>query len=395
MFKKKIKDETIDVKNVNDVILLVKRILKISYVLIIIAAILVITIISKEWNIKDFIFSFLKVVSPLFIGFIIAWLFNPIVTWLQKKGLRRSVGTGITYIGIIVIVYIFLNALVPLLIEQTNDFVNSIPNVVNAVTDWLDNVLNSLKNIEYIDEVTLRDNIASSVKNFGNSMTEQLPTITLNVLKQLFSGIGSIIIGFIIGFYLLLTFDSVGPTLVGFLPKNIQKNTRELFDLVNSSMIRYVQGALIDSTVVFVVTSVVFWIVGLKAPLLFGLFCGITNVIPFAGPYIGGFPAVLVGFSQSTTIGILILIVIVVIQLIEGNFFQPYIMSKTTKLHPVTIILGLLVFGHFWGILGMVVSTPIIGSLKAIFLFFDKKYEFFGFVEPQAVDEIKMPKEEQ
>ena len=88
------------------------------------------------------------------------------------------------------------------------------------------------------------------------------------------------------------------------------------------------------STLIFVVSSLGLWIVGLKAPLLFGLFCGLTNVIPYAGPYIGGAPAVIVGFSQSPTIGILTLVVIAVIQFLEGNFLQPVIMAKSTKLHP-------------------------------------------------------------
>ena len=113
--------------------------------------------------------------------------------------------------------------------------------------------------------------------------------------------------------------------------------------------------------------------------MLFGLFCGLTNVIPYAGPYIGGAPAVIVGFSQSPTTGLLVLAVIVVIQFIEGNFFQPIIMSKSTKLHPVTIISGLLLFGHFWGIIGMFVSTPIIGVIKSVFMYFDEKYEFFNY----------------
>ena len=115
-------------------------------------------------------------------------------------------------------------------------------------------------------------------------------------------------------------------------------------------------------------------IVGLRAPLLFGLFCGITNVIPYAGPYIGGAPAVIVGFSRGPVVGVLTLISIIIIQFLEGNFLQPVIMSKTTKLHPVTIIVGLLIFGHFFGIVGMVISTPLIAVLKSITVFFLEKF---------------------
>ena len=163
------------------------------------------------------------------------------------------------------------------------------------------------------------------------------------------------------------------------MPEIAKEDTKNVVDEVNKSLRKFVQGALIDSTLVFIVSTLCFWLVGLKAPILFGLFCGITNVIPYAGPYIGGIPAVIVAFAQNPTVGILTLIIIAIIQFIEGNFFQPVIMSKTTKLHPVTIMLGLLIFGYFWGIIGMVISTPLIAGAKAIFVYFDNKYDLLNF----------------
>lgn len=381
MFKRKISDKEVDIRTLNDVIGLSKKILKILYVFILIAAVFGITMIFKEWNVKNFLLTILSIVSPLFIGLIVAWLFNPIVTWMQKQGVRRSIGTTITYIIFLGLIYILMSALIPMLADQINEFARSIPSVIDSINGWLNSLFKHLSDIEYIDANAIKTQLFDHIKTFGINLTQQLPEMTLTLAKSTFSALGSIVIGFIIGFYLLLTFDGVGGTLIGFLPKKVRKTTSDLASLVNSSMIRYVQGAILDSTLIFFVSSLGLWLVGLKAPLLFGLFCGITNVIPYAGPYIGGFPAVIVGFAQNTTTGILVFVVIAVIQFIEGNFFQPYIMSKTTKLHPVTIMLGLLVFGHFWGIIGMVVSTPIIGSVKAIILFFDEKYELFGLKE--------------
>ena len=177
----------------------------------------------------------------------------------------------------------------------------------------------------------------------------------------------------------MLSFDNATDTIVTLLPEKLQKDTKVLANEINTSLRNFVTGALLDALFVFIITSIGFALVGLKAPLLFGLFCGITNVIPFAGPYIGGIPAVIVGFSQGLPTGIFTLIVIVVVQFFEGNFLQALIMSKTTKLHPVTIMLGLLIVAHFWGIIGMVVSTPIIASLKAIIMFLDEKYDILKF----------------
>lgn len=381
MLRRKFEDKNIDIKSLNDVLSLLKKILNISYVLLIIMAIFAITMISKEWNFKQFLLSVLGILSPLFIGFLIAWLFNPLVTWLQKNGIRRSLGTIITYIILFTFVFVLLNAIVPLLFNQINDFINRVPGIVNFVSGSLDHIMDKFEHVDYINISRFKTELLEYVKDFGGNITENLPAFTIGIIKQAYSFIGAILIGLIIGFYLLLTFDTIGDSFIGLMPKRFQNSTRDLITLINSSMLRYVQGALIDSTCIFIITTIGLWLVGLKSPLLFGLFCGITNVIPYAGPYIGGAPAVLVGFSQGTLTGILTLLVIVIIQFIEGNFFQPYIMSKTTKLHPVTIIVGLLVFGHFWGVVGMVVSTPIIGSIKAIILFLDEKYGYFGFLD--------------
>ena len=183
----------------------------------------------------------------------------------------------------------------------------------------------------------------------------------------------------IIGFYLLVGFDNANELMITWLPKRMQNDARDLLNEVNTSFRRFIKGAFYDCSLVFVVTSIGFMLVGLKGALLFGLFCGITNVIPYAGPYIGGIPAVIVGFSQGPLTGLLTLLVIFVVQFLEGNLLQPVIMSKTTKLHPVTIMVGLLIFGHFFGIVGMVLSTPIIAAIKIIIIYFIEKYELLNY----------------
>ena len=268
-----------------------------------------------------------------------------------------------------------MQAIIPMLIYQINDFVKTLPDIFNTVKIWIEDLFARAGNLINMDTKGVQQDIFREIEDFGTGLAKGLPQMTINFLTSAFSGAGVIVIGLIIGFYFLLTFDNASDSIFELVPKKYRKETKDLFHAVDTSLQRYVRGALIDCTAVFVVTSIGLWIVGLQSPLLFGLFCGITNIIPYAGPYIGGFPAVIVGFAEDPMIGLFTLLVIVVIQFVEGNFFQPLIMSKTTKLHPVTIMVGLLVFGHFWGILGMVVSTPIITSLKSIFMYFDEKYD--------------------
>lgn len=374
MFGKK-ETKEIDKKKLNDLIGLSKNTVKILYILLIIIGIYAVIRLTKELKILELIITILKVIAPLFIGFIVAWLFDPLVKWLQKKGIRRSIGTTITYLILLGFVSLIIGGLIPLLSEQINEFIKVIPNIIDQARNILDETMGRLSVIDGLDIESLKKEILDKIIDVGTNITSDIPTLLVSIVKSLFSGMGGVLVGLVIGFYLLLSFDNVNETITTLLPKKIQKNTNEIIFEINNSLRKFVVGAALDALLIFLVSSLAFGIVGLKAPLLFALFCALTNLIPYAGPYIGGVPAVIVGFSQSPTIGILTLLTIVIIQFLEGNFIQPLVMSKTTKLHPVTIMIGLLVFGHFWGIIGMFVSTPIIAVLKAIFTYFDDKYD--------------------
>ena len=384
MFGRKNNDKSVDYKNLNEVILLSKKILKIAFFLIIVVGIYAITMLLKEWKVFNFIYSIIKILTPLFIGIVVAWLFDPLVSFFKKKGIKRGLGAGIVYILLILIILLVLGSLIPVLSSQINDFAKTIPSIINSVTGMIDNVLGKLGDIANFDVENMKTEVYSKIQNIGVNLTNSLPAMTVSLVKSFFSGLGTFVVGLIIGFYLLVSFDSANDTIFGFLPKKFQDTTRDLVNEVNTSLRKYVQGTLMLASLVFVVSTIGFFISGLKAPLLFGLFCGITDIIPYLGPYIGGIPAVVVGFSQSPITGIITLIAIVIVQFIEGNLLQPLIMSKLLKLHPVTIMLGLLIFGYFFGIVGMVVATPAIAAIKVIFTFFDEKYHITrGFEEEE------------
>ena len=370
----------INYSKLNDLISLSHNILKILFVLLIIVGTYSIIMLIKEVHILPFIFSIIKILAPLFIGVFIAWLFDPIVTKLNKKGIRRIIGTILCYVVFLGILFLVIYAIIPLLSEQINDFVSTtIPSLYDTSKQWIDSIFSNVNSIEGIDAIAMRNEIFKKLELMATNLANSLPDILVVSLKTIFSWVGIFGIGLIIGFYLLLDFDKNIDTIYTLIPKRYRKETKRCLTAVNKPLKRFVNGALLDCTVVFVITAIGFSFIGLKSPLLFALFCALTNVIPYAGPYIGGAPAVFVGLTQSTPTGIAILIFIIIVQAVEGNFFQPLIMSKTTKLSPVTIILGLLVFGHFFGILGMIISTPLIGAVKELVNFFDDKYDFLNF----------------
>ena len=364
-------------KKLNEVVKVSSQVLKLIKILAIFLCCYLAIIVCKELKVLNVVLDILEILSPLFIGLIIAWLFNPLVNFLQKKGIKRVFSVLGIYLLLIGAIGLLVGSIMPILYDQILSFVEGIPSMFKDVENLFNSILSRFEKIEGIDVENIKSSIISQLENVSSDITSGISTYVIGVVKALISGVSSFVVGLIIGFFFLLGFENIGDTLIVLVPKNLRKDTSKLVGSINGSLRSYVIGVILDATVVFAICSVAFWLIGLRAPLLFAIFCAITNVIPYVGPYIGAVPALIVGFSMSPTIGILTLVAIVVIQFFEGNFLQEYIMSKTTKLHPVTIITGLLLFGHFWGIIGMIVSTPLIAVFKQVYLFLDEKYDFF------------------
>ena len=208
-----------------------------------------------------------------------------------------------------------------------------------------------------------------------NAYTNDMPTKILSLLTSFVSKTGTLLLSLIIGFYLCLDFDRASEFLYIFIPKKHRKSTHALFKDISEQIFSFVKGTGLIAILVFAVSAICFGISGLKAAIFFALWNAITNIIPYVGPYIGGIPIIAVAFATDFRLGIIITVVVIAIQLIESYILHPIVMSKTMKLHPVTIILGLLIFGHFFGIIGMVIATPLTAIIKTIWLFVDDKFK--------------------
>ena len=372
--EKKTKD--INGKEVNEVVSLTKKILKLLYIAMIVAIVLFGTIILKQLNIWHLLLTFLKVLSPLFFGFVIAWLFNPIVKKLNNNGLPRIWGSLLVYIVFLIFIYIFLRILIPTLYTQINDLMATLPAIFDKFEKFISNFIDQIA-ISGLDLTGVKDNIFNGIGDYLIDLSNSFPSSIMNIVGSVVSGLGTILISLVVGLYMLFDFDAISTHFLKLVPNKNKYEIQVLLTDIGKEVRKTISGTLLVALMVFICDSIGFAIVGLNAPLLFGALCGLTDLIPYIGPYIGGAAAVIVGFSQGTITGLAVLIVCIIVQLVENYILQPVIMSKTTKLHPVTIMVGLLVFAHYFGILGMVVATPCIALLKVIFRFIVKKYDLF------------------
>ena len=377
MFKKG-KEKEIDYSSLNSILSTGKKLINIVFFMIVIAAILLSTYLIKEWKLLEIIKEFLIVISPIFIGFLIAWLFEPLVTKMQQRKIPRVLACIIVYAAIIGLLFLIVYLFIPSLISEVKDFVKVAPDIYDDLSNFALNIIKRFDTNDYVNIAALKKELTRWLSDFGMSIASDLPKYILSIGKALISGGINLVLGLMVGFYLLYDFNKVNDFIFNLLPESIKYGYKDLTNRINTSLRSYVQGVLLVMFLVFITQSIGLTIAGLEAPILFALFCAVTDIIPYFGPYIGGIPAVIVGFTMSPITGICVLISIVIVQLLENNFYQPLIMGHTMKLHPVTIMIGLLIFEHFFGILGMVVATPVIACIKVFVLFLDEKYNLRG-----------------
>ena len=299
------KNDGIDYEKLNEGIKIGVGLLKIFLAFTIAALIFICSKLMIDWKVLPFIAKFLKILSPLFIGIVIAWLFDPFVTKLQKKGVSRVLGSIFVYVVFIFAIYLLCRLMIPNISGQIEDLGKSVPSFVNYLKDNVDAFFKHLNKMGDYDFTDVKISIYDEINNMSNSVTVDLPSKAMDIARTIVSGSINLILGLFIGLYMLFDFDRVNKYLRSIVPKKYRKDTFELFDRLNKNLKSYVQGTLLIMGILFIFQSVALGLVGLKGPLVFGLFCAITDIIPYIGPYIGGIPAVLVGFSMSPTTGLL------------------------------------------------------------------------------------------
>ena len=371
------KKEELNYHNLNEVIGLSKKMLKILYTCVILAIIVFVIILFKNLEIFKVLGSILGVISPFFIGLVIAWLLDPAVTYLQKKNVKRSIGTIVVFFVFILILYLLFRIMLPLLYTQLNEFItNSLPTLIKSTGTFIENLFTKLEATGF-DFTSVETSVYKALENIGVDLTTGLPKAALNVVSTLVSSIGTFGLGLIVGFYLLIDFEGV-KKIFNYIPIKNKEGFNYIIGKLNIAFRSFVQGTLFISLIIMILSSIFYGIIGLPSALLFGLICGITNIIPYIGPWIGGAICVIVGLTVSPVTGILAGVVAFAIKQVDGMILQPLIMSKTMKLHPVTIMIGLLVFGYLFGILGMIFATPIMASIKIIASYYNEKYNLIG-----------------
>ena len=390
MFKNK--NNKVNVDELNSVIGLSKKILKVLFIVLIGGLIFLGVYLLRTLKVMELIGGIIRVSAPFFIGLVIAWLLDPLVNFLVKKNVKRSIAAIAVFIVFLLVLYLLFRLMIPQVYKQINDFVSIIPNLLKSVQSFINDVFSKLGNSGF-DLTKIKANIFTSIDEVSLSITNNLPSTAYNVITSIITSLGTFIIGLVVGFYLLIDFNGI-KHLLDFVPKKFHKGINTIVGKLNEMLKSFVNGTLTISVIITILSWIAFSLLKIPSPLLFALLCGFTNIIPYFGPWIGGAFVTIVGFTISPLTGVITLVVVFVIQQIDQIILNPLILSKQMKLHPVTVVVGLLIFGYLFGILGMVLAVPVMSMIKILLNYFDEKYDLLSKLKKDDLDEERLLKED-
>jgi predicted PurR-regulated permease PerM len=312
---------------------------------------------------KPFWYPILKIIImafiPFFIGGFITYLLHPFVEKLHKKGLHRGIAIIIIYLaffgGICYGVYLG----VPLLIEQIKDLSDHLPEFATQYRNWVDNLHDSTS--RWPDGIQVQ--IDERIDSFEIWLTHYLEKIINNLMKFI-NFIFVLAVIPLISFYFLKDIDSVKKAAWYLTPRKWRKQAISFLKDVDESIGGYIRGQLLVCFLIGSISTIAFWLLHINYPILLGLIIGITNIIPYFGPIIGAIPASIIAATISVKYLLFVVIIMFVLQFLEGNVLSPLIVGKSLHLHPLFIILALIVGGEIGGVLGLILAVPVLAIIK-------------------------------
>lgn len=319
----------------------------------------------------------------IFLGAIIAFVINPIVSFLEKKNIKRKYGVILVYLSMILILGILMIIVIPKTAQEITNLILRIPSVFEEVGtnigDWVNsfnkNNSSSIFKTMNINQVisSLRDSAMEIVNNFQGSFVDSLKNLGTGV-GAVFSRILRIVLMFIFAFYFTVDKDKFKDKIVKNLPRKYKNDILYLAMRINQALLNFVKGRLLLAVFVGFFTMVYLLILRVDFAVVIGLITMIADIIPYIGPFMGLLPAVLFAAIESPLKALWVAILFVLLQWAENNILAPKLIGDKTGLNPILILISILIGGGVFGVLGMILSVPVLSIILILVDYLKIKY---------------------
>ncbi|MDU1043930.1 MULTISPECIES: AI-2E family transporter [Peptoniphilus] len=340
--------------------------------------------------------------SCVIIAVIFAYIIDPLVNYLERKGIKRQFGVIIVYITVILIFAVLIISVIPKTINEISNLLTSLPDMVDTLTknvngsmseffakfnvELPDNFIDVYKksnpkvegNVETPEIVSnILDSITKAVNKLVGNMQESLMKSASNLLSKLYglvTGAFRLLLVLIFSFYFSVDKEKFTLKLKKAIPNKHRKDVTYLATRIDTALQQFIRGRLLMAIFVGVLTMIYLLILRVDFAIIIGLITCVADIIPYIGPFLGCAPAVLFAFMDSPIKALWVLILFVLIQWVENNILAPKLIGNSTGLSPLIVLISIIIGGGLFGVWGMVISVPITSIIFILVDFVKIKY---------------------
>ncbi len=336
--------------------------------------------------------TFVTISMPIIDGLVLAYLMTPVLNAVEgrlvkpvyiklnlsdtKKNRKRMrmISVILTVMVILWIAYEFFALIIPELIRSIQSIIFQFPTYISNLSDWAASLLENNPDLESV-ATQIFEKYSTRVLDFLNTsilprINELLITLSSGVIG-FFRAMWNFVIGFIISIYILGSKETFAgqakKTMYAFFETASANQIISNFRFIHTTFSGFISGKIVDSIIIGIICFFCTSIIGTPYAILVSVIIGVTNVIPFFGPWIGGIPSALLILMVNPTQCLYFIILILIIQQFDGNILGPKILGDSTGLSGFWVIFAITIFSGMFGILGMVVGVPIFAVLYAGF----------------------------
>lgn len=290
---------------------------------------------------------------------------------LLSKVVPRGVAILTTALVLFALIVLAVLVVVPVLINQLNGLIRSIPSLANEGDLLLRDIIRPLQERGLLSENTdaVIDDLRDSAMDRASQVAEGLLDDLLGAVTSIVD-IGVKVFGIVfVAIYLLIDIRRIKAAYLRLVPASYRRDALGLWDEFGLSLSRYLGGLSISLLFQGFLSGVALWMLGVPYPLLLGMWVSLTGVIPYLGAFLGAIPAVLLGFFESPTTGILTIVLYIVIQQLESNVLTPRIQGQAVRVHPILVLLAVIAASEIDGLRGAIFAVPALAVLRVLFDF--------------------------
>jgi predicted PurR-regulated permease PerM len=291
----------------------------------------------------------------ILITIIIAIPLSACATRLERYGVPRWLGALVALVGSALVLAGILALIIPSFVDQVKQLVDAVPAIFQDLRDRFQEATGAKPSKAGTDVQTYLQRYVDDPEKLAGPISETVLGIA--------GGLASALLVIVTAYYVAVSPEPLVRGVLRVFPPRRREWARRVMDRLRTSYVGWLRGVAIHMVINFVLLYVGLSLIGLDFALVFAVLCAFLVVIPYFGSFVGGLVAVMFAFSDSPTKALLTLGVYVLSQQLEGNVIIPLVMSRTVKLHPAVIAVGVVVVGKLFGFVGLFVSVPILATI--------------------------------